>query len=114
MSSRCASAIGAAMRLAGFAPTRHHYPKHPWSDEENAVHWHDNLVVLHRTTMPAVLFEAGILKNRDEELLLRDPARRARMADEIATGLSACLRNGLPADDEAGADRPDRAEPPGP
>lgn len=86
------SAIGSGMRLAGFLPTRHHYPKHPWADEENAVHWHDNLVVLHRTTLPAVLFEAGVIKHRDEELLLSDPARMARMpADAIATGVAACL-----------------------
>ena len=91
VSGRCASAIGAAMRLAGFVPTRHHYPKHPWADEENAVHWHDNLVVLHRTTMPAVLFEAGVIKHRDEELQLSDPERMARMADSIATGVAACL-----------------------
>jgi N-acetylmuramoyl-L-alanine amidase len=57
--------------------------------------------------MPAVLFEAGIIKNRDEEILLRDAARQARMADGIATALAACLRNGQPADDEGGADRPD-------
>lgn len=91
VSSRCASAIGASMRLAGFVPTRHHYPKFPWADEENAVHWHDNLVVLHRTTLPAVLFEAGVIKHRDEELLLADPERMARMADAIATGVAACL-----------------------
>ncbi|MFA7291270.1 MAG: N-acetylmuramoyl-L-alanine amidase [Rhodocyclaceae bacterium] len=91
ISGGCASAIGASMRLAGFVPTRHHYPKHPWADEDNAVHWHDNLVVLHRTTLPAVLFEAGVIKHRDEELLLSDPARMARMADAIATGVAACL-----------------------
>lgn len=91
VSSRCASAIGASMRLAGFVPTRHHFPKHPWADEENAVHWHDNLVVLHRTTLPAVLFEAGVIKHRDEELLLADPERMAKMADAIATGVAACL-----------------------
>lgn len=90
-SARCASAIGASMRLAGFVPTRHHFPKHPWADEENAVHWHDNLVVLHRTTLPAVLFEAGVIKHRDEELQLSDPERMARMADAIATGVAACL-----------------------
>lgn len=90
-SGRCASAIGASMRLAGFVPTRHHFPKHPWADEENAVHWHDNLVVLHRTTLPAVLFEAGVIKHRDEELQLADPERMARMADAIATGVAACL-----------------------
>ncbi|MDQ5906214.1 MAG: N-acetylmuramoyl-L-alanine amidase [Pseudomonadota bacterium] len=91
ISGRCASAIGASMRLAGFVPTRHHFPKHPWADEENAVHWHDNLVVLHRTTLPAVLFEAGVIKHREEELQLADPERMARMADAIATGVAACL-----------------------
>mgnify|MGYP003739203691 CR=1 FL=1 len=90
-SARCASSIGASMRMAGFVPTRHHFPKHPWADEENAVHWHDNLVVLHRTTLPAVLFEAGVIKHRDEELQLSDPERMARMADAIATGVAACL-----------------------
>lgn len=91
ISAGCASAIGASMRQAGFVPTRHHFPRHPWADETNAVHWHDNLVVLHRTTLPAVLFEAGVIKHRDEELLLADPERMARMADAIATGVAACL-----------------------
>lgn len=90
-SGRCASAIGAMMRRAGFVPTRHHYPKRPWADETNAVHHYDNLVVLYRTTLPAVLFEAGVIKHRDEELLLVDPARQARMADAVATGVAACL-----------------------
>lgn len=91
VSSRCASAVGASMQLAGFVPTRHHFPKFPWADEVNAVHWHDNLVVLHQTLMPALLFEAGVIKHRDEELQLSDPARMARMADAIATGVAACL-----------------------
>ena len=38
-----------------------------------------------------MLFEAGVIKNRDEELALMDPARRTRMADGIATGILACL-----------------------
>jgi len=91
ISARCASAVGAAMRSAGFVPTRHHYPRHPWADETNAVHWHDALVVLHRATMPALLFEAGVIKHRDEELQLADPARMTRMADAVATGIAACL-----------------------
>lgn len=90
-SGLCASAIGAMMRRAGFVPTRHHYPKRPWADETNAVHFYDNLVVLYRTALPAVLFEAGVIKNRDEEPLLRDPRRQARMADAVATGIAACL-----------------------
>ena len=92
-SERCASAIGAMMRRAGFVPTRHH-ARNPWADAENAVHHYDNLVVLYRTTLPAVLFEAGVIKHRQEELLLSDPARMARMADAIATGVAACLYAG--------------------
>ena len=47
--------------------------------------------MLYRTTLPAVLFEAGVIKHRSEELELRNPERQAHMADAIATGLAACL-----------------------
>ena len=95
-SLRCASAIGARLRRLGFAPATHHATslpgrERPYADVDNAVHFYDNLVVLYRTTLPAVLFEAGVIKHRDEELALRDPARQARMADALATGLAACL-----------------------
>lgn len=95
-SLRCASAIGARLRRLGFIPATHHVtslPGHerPYADADNAVHAYDNLVVLYRTTLPAVLFEAGVIKHRAEELALRDPQRQARMADALATGLAACL-----------------------
>jgi len=95
-SLRCASAIGARLRRLGFVPATHHADSlpgqaRPYADKDNAVHYYDNLVVLYRTTLPAVLFEAGIIKHRAEELLLRDPVRQARMADGIATGVAACL-----------------------
>jgi len=114
MSVLCARAIGARLQRMGFEPTHKNGRRRSYADSEHAVHYYDGLAVLRHARMPAVLFEAGILKNRDEELLLRDPARQARMADAIATGVSACLRNGLPADDEARADGPDRLAPPGP
>ena len=95
-SLRCASAIGARMRRMGFVGATHHadslanHPR-PYADEQNTVHYYDNLVVLYRTTLPAVLFEAGVIKHRDEELALLDPVRQERMADAIATGIAACL-----------------------
>ena len=55
------------------------------------VWYYDNLVVLYRTRLPAVLFEAGVIKHRAEEMALRDPQRQTRMADALATGLAACL-----------------------
>ncbi len=95
-SLRCASAIGARLRRMGFVPATHHADslpgrERPYADPDNAVHYYDNLIVLYRTTLPAVLFEAGIIKHRAEELSLRDPAWQARMADGIATGVAACL-----------------------
>jgi N-acetylmuramoyl-L-alanine amidase len=38
-----------------------------------------------------VLFEAGVIKHREEELELRDPQRQALMADALATGIAGCL-----------------------
>lgn len=90
-SLRCASAMGAMLRRAGFVPSDWHGRKHLAADLQNGVWYYDNLVVLYRTRLPAVLFEAGVIKHREEELELRDPVRQARMADALATGLAACL-----------------------
>lgn len=90
-SLRCASTIGAMLRRAGFVPSTWHGRRHLAADAENGVWYYDNLVVLYRTTLPAVLFEAGVIKHREEELELRDPERQARMADAVATGMAACL-----------------------
>ena len=90
-SLRCASTIGVMLRRAGFVPSPWHGRQHAAADAENGVWYYDNLLVLHKTTLPAVLFEAGVIKHRDEELELADPARQARMADALTTGIAACL-----------------------
>lgn len=97
-SLRCASTLGAVLRRAGFEPSGWHERKHRPADRDNGVWYYDNLVVLYRTTLPAVLFEAGVIKHREEELELRDPERQARMADAVATGIAACLYVGTPAE----------------
>lgn len=101
----CARVIGARLQRLGFEPTHKNGRSRAYADYAHAVHYYDGLAVLRHATMPAVLFEAGVIKNRDEELLLRDPVRQARMADGIATALVACLRNGVPAADEERVDR---------
>jgi N-acetylmuramoyl-L-alanine amidase len=93
----CASAIGARMRAAGFTPSRYHADpvlgeNRPFADEENGVHFYDNLAVAHTARMPAVLFEAGVIVNRTEEVKMRDPEVRSRIAAAIATGVRNCLR----------------------
>ncbi|MCV2215936.1 N-acetylmuramoyl-L-alanine amidase [Thauera sp. Sel9] len=102
----CARIIGARLQHMGFEPTHKNGRRRAYADPVHAVHYYDGLAVLRHATMPAVLFEAGVIKNRDEELLLRDSARIARMADGIATALAACLAAGQPADDEETADGP--------
>lgn len=98
-SLRCASAIGAALRAAGFTPSRYHADpvegeNRPFADETNGVHYFDDLVVLRTAKMPALLLEAGVIVNRAEELLLRDPDRQQRMAAAVARGADGCVRGG--------------------
>lgn len=90
----CASAIGIRLQRAGFVPTNKNGHRRDTADAQLAIHYYDNLVVLYRARQPAVLFEAGVIKHRDEELLLRDPERQQRMAGEIATGIAACVTAG--------------------
>jgi N-acetylmuramoyl-L-alanine amidase len=93
----CASALGAALQAAGFVPSRYHADPEvgearEFADEDNGVHYYDNLVVLHSSTIPAVLFEAGVIVNRHEELRMRDAQVRARIARSAADAADACLR----------------------
>jgi N-acetylmuramoyl-L-alanine amidase len=95
-SLKCASAIGAAMRRAGFTASRYHADpivgeNRPFADEENGVHYFDNLAVLKTAGIPALLFEAGVLVNRDEELRMRDPAVRKKIVDAITVAVGGCL-----------------------
>src|SRR5882672_3586154 len=92
----CASAIGSEMRAAGFTPSRYHADpilgeNRPFADEENGVHFYDNLAVAHTARMPAVLFEAGVIVNAAEDARMRDPQIRARIARAIARGVAECL-----------------------
>ncbi len=94
----CASAIGERMRTAGLTPSRYHADpvlgeSRPFADEANGVHWFDNLAVAHTAGMPAVLVEAGVIVNREEESRMRDPAVQAAIAQAVAKGAAACLRS---------------------
>ena len=96
-SLKCASAIGAALGSAGFSPSRYHADpivgeNRPFADEANGVHYFDNLAVLKTASIPALLFEAGVIVNRDEELRMRDPAVRTRIVESVVAGAGACLQ----------------------
>ncbi len=92
----CASAIGAALRVAGFTPSRYHAERipgenKPFADEANGVHYYDNLIVLKSASQPALLFEAGVVVNRDEELRVARPETRTALARAVAKGIDVCM-----------------------
>lgn len=92
----CASAMGAALRHAGFSPSLYHADRipgesKPFADKTNGVHYYDNLIVLKTARTPAVLLEAGVIVNRDEELQMQSENVRKRIAEAVAAGLQRCL-----------------------
>ena len=56
-------------------PVMGHY-QHPLLNKDTGVYSYDELVVLRKTRMPAVLLEAGSIINRDEELKMASPERQ--------------------------------------
>jgi N-acetylmuramoyl-L-alanine amidase len=65
-------------------PIMGHY-QHPLLDKENGVYDYDELIVLRKTRMPAVLLEAGSIINRDEELKMASPERQELIGDAVTT-----------------------------
>jgi N-acetylmuramoyl-L-alanine amidase len=93
----CASAIGAQMRAIGLKTSRYHADRvlgenRPFADEENGVHYFDNLAVAHTPRMPSVLIEPGVVVNPTDERRVTDPAMRRKIAGAIAHGVSECLK----------------------
>jgi len=92
---KCASAIGAGLNTAGFTASRYHADpvvgeNRPFADEANGVHYFDNLAVLKTAPIPGLLFEAGVIVNRAEELRMRDPEVRGRIVAAIVSGVGRC------------------------
>lgn len=98
-SLRCASAIGAALRNAGFTPSLYHADpvvgeNRPFADKDNGVHYFDRLAVLRHAAMPALLFEAGVIVHREEEIRMTDIRIQKQIAFSVAHGVEACLQRG--------------------
>ena len=58
--------------------------QYPLLDKETGVYSHDELVVLRKTRMPAVLLEAGSIINRDEELKMASDEYRDIVSGAVA------------------------------
>jgi N-acetylmuramoyl-L-alanine amidase len=78
--------LGASLKARGLQYTPHYVERFMGSrrrilvDPQNGVYRYDQLIVLRHTRMPAVLLEAGSIVNRDEELQLAGPERRAAIS----------------------------------
>lgn len=80
--------LGSEMLHNGFCPTLHHAEKFTGGDKDlidrtRGIYKYNQLVVLKRTRMPAVLFECGVIKNEYEELQLSNPEYQHKIADTI-------------------------------
>ena len=62
-------------------------------DKEVGVYRYDELVVLGRTQMPAILLEAGSIINRDEELAMSSPARQDMISAAVAGAVKEFCRS---------------------
>ena len=88
--------MGKGLRGAGFSPSLYHADpipgeNKPFADRRNGVHYYDNLIVLKTARTPAVLLEAGVIVNRDEEMRMRSEEVRKRIANAVGLGLAHCL-----------------------
>jgi N-acetylmuramoyl-L-alanine amidase len=85
--------LGAALQKRGLHYTPHYTlplmgrHRHELLDAAAGVYRYDQLVVLAKTTMPAVLLEAGSIINRQEELELGKPERRLVVADAVVAAV---------------------------
>ena len=61
--------------------------QHPLLNKETGVYSYDELVVLRKTRMPAVLLEAGSIINRDEELKMGSPERQDIISSAVAAAV---------------------------
>ncbi|MGY4475087.1 N-acetylmuramoyl-L-alanine amidase [Bradyrhizobium sp. USDA 3364] len=61
--------------------------QHPLLNKETGVYSYDELIVLRKTAMPAVLLEAGSIINRDEELKMDSPERQNVIAGGVAAAV---------------------------
>lgn len=74
--------------------------RHELLDAADGVYRYDQLVVLRETRMPAVLLEAGSIVNRQEELELASPERRALISAAVAAAVEAfCASRSPPSSD---------------
>lgn len=89
-SIKVASDIANGLLNNGNYPSLHHAEpirgeNRPLLDALRGIYQFDDLVVLKNADMPAILLEAGIIINRDQELEVSDPDFQHKVVDVIVT-----------------------------
>lgn len=89
---RLASLLADQLLASGLPFSTHHAEPvagegRPFVDRARGIYRYDNLAVLKNAGAPAVLIEAGIILNREEEQALGTEARQTRNAAAIAEGV---------------------------
>ena len=84
--------LGDSFLAAQLKPTLHHAEPIPGEnrellDETRGIYFFDDLVVLKKAQVPAVLLECGVIKHRDEEATLNDPDFRKKIADATVAAI---------------------------
>jgi N-acetylmuramoyl-L-alanine amidase len=84
-----AKLISDAFLERGMTFTKHHAEQiegegRTLLDDNRGIYQYDELIVLKNATSPAVLIEAGVIVNRDEEIILGTPARRELFSEAVA------------------------------
>ena len=88
-SLRFATLVADEFLRRGMTFTRHHAEQiegegRQLLDENRGIYQYDELIVLKENASPAVLIEAGVIINRDEELILGTPARRELFSEAVS------------------------------
>ena len=91
-------------------PTNRVGARVPFLDPMRGIYRRDNLIVLSKTAMPAVLVEAGVIVNRTEESVVSAPAYQGIIAAAIEGAVRAfCNPRGSAATYHVVNVRPDNA-----
>jgi len=89
--------VGSNLVSSGFIPSTYHSmdtkgERKKMYSKKHGIYRYDNLVVLKRSSMPAILIENGVILNREEEANLNDESYRSSLIDSIANGIEQWCR----------------------
>ena len=96
-----AQSLGRALQARGLTPTLHHAEpikgeNRELLDKELGIYNFPQLYVLRTAQYPALLFEAGINLNPDEEAKLNDAAHRGRIVSALLEAVATACRDASP------------------